>query len=116
MPPNDELATSLAHAALEAGEHQAGDSDDANQWWGNYWDSYQGFDLDDDGIGDTPHEVWAHADRIWMETPMATFFRNAPALEMLDFLERLAPFAPPTLLLRDPEPLARQPLRGSGRS
>ncbi len=93
----------------------AGDSDDANQWWGNYWDGYQGFDLDDDGIGDTPHEVWAHADRIWMETPMAAFFRNAPALEMLDFLERLAPFAPPTLMLRDPEPLSRQPVRGSGR-
>ncbi len=31
-----------------------------------------------------------------------------PALELLDFLERLAPFAPPTLLLRDPEPLARR--------
>ena len=94
----------------------AGDREDENQWSGNYWDSYQGFDLDDDGIGDTPHEVWAHADRIWMETPMASFFRNSPVLELLDFLERLAPFAPPTLLLRDPEPLVRQPVRGSGRS
>ena len=94
----------------------AGDREDANQWWGNYWDSYQGFDLDQDGIGDTPHEVWAHADRIWIETPMAAFFRNSPALEMLDFLERLAPFAPPTLLLRDPAPLARRPLRGDGRT
>jgi hypothetical protein len=28
-----------------------------------------------------------------METPMATFFRNSPVLEMLDFLERLAPFS-----------------------
>ncbi|EXI76411.1 MAG: hypothetical protein AW07_00358 [Candidatus Accumulibacter sp. SK-11] len=35
---------------------------------------------------------------------------------MLDFLERLAPFAPPTLLLRDPEPLAQRPLSGDGRS
>jgi hypothetical protein len=43
-------------------------------------------------IGDTPHEVYLFADRIWMETPMATFFRNSPVLEMLDFLERLAPF------------------------
>ena len=30
-PPDNELATFLAHAALEAGEHQAGDSDDAVQ-------------------------------------------------------------------------------------
>jgi nitrous oxidase accessory protein len=39
-----------------------------------------------------------------METPMATFFRNSPALELLDFLERLAPFAGPALILHDPTP------------
>jgi nitrous oxidase accessory protein len=47
------------------------------------------------------------ADRIWMETPMATFFRNSPMLEMLDFLERLAPFSTPHLVLRDPKPRMR---------
>ncbi len=36
--------------------------------------------------------------------PMATFFRNFPALEILDFLERLAPFSTPYRLLRDPTP------------
>ncbi len=76
----------------------------SNRWYGNYWDDYQGFDLDLDGVGDTPHEVYAYADRIWMETPAATFFRNSPALELLDFLERLAPFSAPDLLLRDPRP------------
>jgi nitrous oxidase accessory protein len=76
----------------------------SNRWYGNYWDDYQGFDLNHDGVGDTPHEVYAYADRIWMETPAATFFRNSPALELLDFLERLAPFSAPDLLLRDPKP------------
>jgi nitrous oxidase accessory protein len=76
----------------------------SNRWQGNYWDDYQGFDLNHDGIGDTPHEVYAYADRIWMETPAARFFRNSPALELLDFLERLAPFSAPDLLLRDPRP------------
>ncbi len=76
----------------------------ANVWRGNYWDEYQGFDRDGDGIGDTPHEVYLFADRIWMETPVATFFRNSPVLEMLDFLERLAPFSTPHLVLRDPRP------------
>jgi nitrous oxidase accessory protein len=63
-----------------------------NEWHGNYWDDYEGFDLNHDGIGDKPYELYAWADRIWMENPKARFFRNAPALELLDFLERLAPF------------------------
>ena len=76
----------------------------ANVWRNNTWDEYQGFDRDHDGIGDTPHEVYLFADRIWMETPMAAFFRNSPVLEMLDFLERLAPFSTPHRVLRDPAP------------
>lgn len=75
-----------------------------NDWQGNYWDDYEGFDLNHDGVGDTPHELYAYADRIWMETPMATFFRNSPAFELIDFLERLAPFSAPQLILRDPAP------------
>ena len=75
-----------------------------NNWRGNYWDDYEGFDGDGDGVGDTPHEHYAFADRIWIETPMATFFRKSPALELLDFLEQLAPFAAPELILRDPVP------------
>jgi nitrous oxidase accessory protein len=79
----------------------------ANIWRSNFWDDYQGFDRNADGIGDTPHEVYLFADRIWMETPMASFFRNSPVLEMLDFLERLAPFSSPHLVLRDPAPRMR---------
>lgn len=78
-----------------------------NDWHGNYWDDYRGFDRDGDGIGDTPHTVHYYADRIWMETPQARFFRDSPVLELLDFLERLAPFSAPDLILSDPRPLWR---------
>ena len=78
---------------------------DGNLWHGNYWDNYEGFDRDNDGVGDTPYEIWAYADRIWMDTPMARFFRNSPVLELLDFLERLAPFSTPSLILRDSAPV-----------
>jgi nitrous oxidase accessory protein len=82
-----------------------GDGDPLDDvWWGNYWDNYEGFDHDGDGFGDQPHELYVWADRIWMETPSARFFRNSPVLELLDFLERLAPFAAPTLILRDTAP------------
>ena len=79
----------------------------ANLWRANFWDDYRGFDRNRDGVGDTPHEVRLYADRIWMETPMTTFFRNSPVLEILDFLERLAPFSSPHLVLRDPAPRMR---------
>jgi len=77
----------------------------ANIWHGNRWDEYEGFDRDGNGIGDRPHEIWLFADRLWMETPLATFFRNSPMLELLDFLERLAPFSAPYRILRDPAPV-----------
>ncbi len=76
-----------------------------NVWEGNHWDDYEGFDQNDDGVGDTPYELYAYADRIWMDRPDARFFMGTPLLVTLDFLERLAPFSEPTLLLRDEEPL-----------
>lgn len=82
-----------------------GDGDPMDDYWsGNIWDTYEGFDRNHDGIGDMPHEIYAYADRIWIETPMAKFFRNSPVMELLDFLERLAPFSSPSLVLRDNKP------------
>lgn len=76
----------------------------ANHWRGNYWDKYQGFDRDGDGTGDLPHEIHLYADRIWMDRPMTRFFRGSPMLDLIDFIERLAPFTEPPLVLRDPTP------------
>ncbi|MBI4755844.1 MAG: nitrous oxide reductase family maturation protein NosD [Betaproteobacteria bacterium] len=75
-----------------------------NTWKGNYWDDYQGFDRNGDKVGDRPHELLAFADQIWMEMPVARFFANSPVMELLDFLERLAPFSAPELILRDEAP------------
>lgn len=75
-----------------------------NEWAGNYWDDYRGFDRDKDGVGDTPHEMRVYADRVWMDVPNASFFKGSPVLSVLDFLERLAPFTDPIMLLRDQKP------------
>lgn len=80
-----------------------------NRWHGNYWDDYQGFDRNADNVGDRPHQHYAYADQIWMEFPAARFFRNSPVMESLDFLERLAPFSTPTLILTDEQPIFRKP-------
>ena len=78
-----------------------------NDWNGNYWDHYEGFDRNGDGIGDTPFEYYSYADRIWIDIPTAQFFRGSPVLEVLDFLERLAPFSPPEMVLRDNSPILK---------
>lgn len=75
-----------------------------HDWTGNHWDDYAGFDKDTDGIGDVPYEIYNYADRLWMEVPHASFFRGGLALAALDFVERLAPFSEPRLLLREASP------------
>ena len=62
------------------------------------------FDEDLDEVGDTPYELYVYADRIWQDVPYAQFFKGSPVLEVMDFLERLAPFTEPRLLVRDDSP------------
>jgi len=73
-------------------------------WSNNYWDDYEGFDEDHDGVGDAAFELYAYADRFWVDLPAAAFFRGSPLFEAIDFLDRLAPFTSPTLILRDGSP------------
>lgn len=104
----NEFEGNLTHVA-QAGRNTGG----LNEWRGNHWDDYQGFDRNRDNVGDTPYELYAFADRIWMEIPQARFFKTSPALELLDFLERLAPFSSPELMLKDEAPRFRKPERNA---
>ena len=61
-------------------------------------------DGDSDGVGDTAYELYVYADRLWQDVPYAQFFKGSPVLEVLDFLERLAPFTEPHLLVSDARP------------
>ena len=81
-----------------------GGSANHNDWEGNYWSDYEGFDQNANGIGDSPYELYAYADRLWQDEPYAQFFKGSPLLEVLDFLERLAPFSEPRLLVHDDKP------------
>jgi nitrous oxidase accessory protein len=83
-----------------------------NLWEGNFWDDYAGFDRNGDGVGDTPYQLYGYADRIWMDVPPAQFFKGSPLLEVLDFLERLAPFSEPDLTLADSRPAMTAELVG----
>lgn len=78
-----------------------------HDWQGNYWDTYSGFDRDHDGVGDTPYVLFSYSDRIWRDRPMTRFYRGSPLFEMVDLVERLAPYSEPALVLRDPAPRAQ---------
>ena len=75
-----------------------------NIWDGNYWDDYEGFDKDGDGIGDTPHNLYYYADKMWLLNPNVKFFYGSPVISILNFLAKLAPISEPIKLLTDEHP------------
>jgi nitrous oxidase accessory protein len=85
-----------------------GSKTDENEFEGNYWDSYEGFDRDGDNIGDTPHKVYQYADKLWLYNPEVKFFYGSPVISLLNFLAKLAPFSEPIFLLEDPKPRLKE--------
>jgi len=75
-----------------------------NRWDGNYWDSYQGFDKDGDGVGDTPHFERYYADKMWLFKPNVKFFYASPVIGIVNFLAKLAPLSEPVVLAIDKHP------------
>ncbi len=76
-----------------------------NFWDGNFWDDYQGFDRDKDGIGDTPYTLFYYADRMWLLNPNVKFFYASPVITIMNFLAKLAPISEPVKLLTDAHPV-----------
>ena len=97
---HNEFAGNLSQIVVSGGK-----TANRNVWEGNYWSDYEGFDRNNDNEGDTPYELYAYADKLWRDVPGAQFFKGSPILETLDFLEQLAPFSTPDLLVRDKKPV-----------
>ncbi|MCK9545657.1 MAG: nitrous oxide reductase family maturation protein NosD [Sulfurospirillaceae bacterium] len=76
-----------------------------NEWKNNYWDTYEGYDLNKDGIGDIPFNHYSYADRLWSYKPSIKFFYGSVVIDLLNFLAKMAPFSEPELLATDLEPL-----------
>lgn len=75
-----------------------------NEWLGNYWDDYEGFDVDKDGIGDTPYKNFYYADKMWLYNPSVKFFYGSPVISIINFLAKLAPFSEPVNMFEDKSP------------
>ena len=79
-----------------------------NIWDQNYWDDYEGFDRDGDGIGDNPYVGYQYADKVWMLNPNIKFFYGSPVISILNFIAKLAPISEPVKLLEDKHPMMEE--------
>jgi len=79
-----------------------------NHFEGNYWDDYEGFDRNGDGIGDGAYHYYAYADKVWLLNPSVKFFYGSPVISILNFLAKLAPFSEPVLLVSDTKPIMHE--------
>ncbi|HFB53942.1 MAG TPA: nitrous oxide reductase family maturation protein NosD [Sulfurimonas autotrophica] len=73
----------------------------------NYWDRYDGFDTNNDGVGDTPYRVYQYGDILWHDNNKIKFFYAAPVMSLLNFLLKLAPFMEPNMIMQDSKPIFR---------
>ncbi len=79
-----------------------------NFWDENYWDDYEGFDRNRDGIGDNPYIDYQYADKIWLLNPNIRFFYGSPVISILNFIAKLAPISEPLKLLEDKHPIMEE--------
>jgi nitrous oxidase accessory protein len=90
-------------------EHVVNDSPknnlELNFWDKNHWDTYEGFDQDENGIGDIAFKHYAYADKLWLYNPNIKFFYGSVVMDLLNFLSKIAPFSEPDLLATDNNPL-----------
>ncbi len=73
-------------------------------WKNNYFDDYRGYDLDRDGFGDIPYQIFLYSDSLIEDLPTLQFFRSTPAWTILEIFSRLFPLYSPRLILTDPKP------------
>ena len=79
-----------------------------NVWDENYWDDYEGFDKNGDGIGDNPYIDYQYADKVWLLNPNIRFFYGSPVISILNFIAKLAPISEPIKLLEDKHPIMKE--------
>jgi len=68
---------------------------------GNYWDRYQGYDLDQDGIGDVPFRPVTLFSILAERNESALFLYRSILVDVLDAAERLMPALTPVDLMDD---------------
>lgn len=86
----------------QVGQRSASRWDDGRR--GNYWSSYDGFDLDGDGVGDRPHRLQDFFEYLEGERPVLRVLAHGPSAAAIRLAERSFP------VLRQRDTADRRPL------
>ena len=75
-----------------------------NSFLENYWDAYQGYDLDRDGVGDVPYRPVSLFALTLESYPQSMLLLRSPMTQVLEYAERLLPMVTPKAI-EDDRPL-----------
>ncbi len=83
----------------------------ANEWRGNYWTDYAGFDADRDRRGDTPFVYERFSDDLFAKHEALQLFDFGPSMATLNTLSKVFPLLQPKPIAIDSFPQLDQQLR-----
>ncbi len=78
-----------------------------NDFSGNYWSDYTGYDADRDGIGDQPYAARRLFESLIDTEPKLRLLIYSPAHDAIEFIGRAIPAIQPEPKFADPSPLMR---------
>tara|TARA_A100000171_G_scaffold17058_1_gene15517 strand:- start:7266 stop:8651 length:1386 start_codon:yes stop_codon:yes gene_type:complete len=84
-------------------------NDFANNEKGNFWSDYNGFDRDQDGLGEFAYEPRSLFRTMLAREPNLRLFVHSPAQQAIELTARAFPELDPDPMLSDPKPLALPP-------
>lgn len=81
-----------------------------NKFYNNYWDKYEGYDINKDGIGDVPYHPVSMYSMIVEENPNALMLLRSFTVQLLDKAEKAIPGLTPENLVDDKPMMKSQKL------
>lgn len=77
-------------------------------WDKNIWDKYQGFDKDNNNVGDTAFIIRKYGETLKGTNPKSAFFFGTPLFSLLSLIEEVTNFGNPVTVLEDKNPQLRE--------
>lgn len=78
-----------------------------NKFYSNYWDRYEGYDLDKDGFGDVPYHPLSMYSMVVEQNPNSIMLLRSFMVSLLDKAEKAIPSITPEFLI-DEKPMMRR--------